>query len=344
MIRYTIRRLLWGVLVVLAVTFCVFLLAGPVLSWKNPSITPARLYAGKNPSPQQIQQVSQLLGLDKPYYIQYLYSLRRLVMGPSSDEKARICVGATAAQCSEQIGRLGRSFQKQLSVDSLIKERFPATLSLSLVAAFMWLVISIPIGVLSAIRSRSFFDRTTMVTVLVGQALPVYYFGLLALYFLAYKWPIFPLGGYVPFDASDPWPWFSHLLLPAMVLALSFAALYVRMVRSSMLTNMGEDYVRTARAKGAKEGRVIRRHALRNALLPIVTMFGLDLGLLLGGAILTEYTFGIQGLGTLSVEAANALDIPLMAGIVLFAALVIVIANIIVDLFYAVVDPRIRLS
>jgi peptide/nickel transport system permease protein len=344
MIRYTIRRLLWGIVVILAVTFSVFLLAGPVLSWKNPGITPARLYAGKNPTPQAIQQVSQLLGLDKPFYVQYVYSVRRLVLGPSADEKARLCPGATASECSQLVGRLGRSFQKQRSVDTLILDRFPATLSLSLMAAFMWMVLSIPIGVLSAIKSRSFFDRSTMVTILVGQSLPVYYFGLLALYFFAYKIPIFPLGGYVPLDLSNPWPWFSHLVLPASILALTFAALYVRMVRGSMLTAMSEDYVRTARAKGAKEGRVITRHALRNAVLPIVTMFGLDLGLLLGGALLVEATFGIQGIGKLTIDAATAFDVPLLTGLVMFAALLIVVANILVDLFYAVVDPRIRLT
>jgi len=148
----------------------------------------------------------------------------------------------------------------------------------------------------------------------------------------------------VPFSAGNPWPWFSHLALPAAVLAFQFAAIYARMTRASVLGALSEDYVRTARAKGAPERRVLVNHALRNALLPIVTIFGLDLGLLLGGAVLTEYTFGIPGLGRLSVESARAFDIPLISGVVLFSAFVIVIANILVDLLYAVIDPRIRLA
>jgi peptide/nickel transport system permease protein len=343
MIRYTIRRLLWGVLVLLAVTMSVFILTGPVLQHGTKDAI-ARIYAGKAPTAQQIEDVKKLLGLDKPYYVQYGIMLRRLVLGPSADEKARLCPGSTEEECKRLVGHLGRSFRKQRSVDDLIWDRFPATASLAVSAALVWMLISIPIGVLSAVRSRSFFDRVTMVFVLIGQSLPVYYFGLLALYFLAYKWPIFPLGGYVEFDITDPWPWAYHLILPAGTLALQFAALYVRMVRGNMLTAMSEDYVRTARAKGAGSARVITRHALRNAVLPIVTMFGLDLGGLLGGAVLTEATFGIQGIGSLSITAALSQDIPLVSGIVLFAAALIVLANIFVDLFYAVIDPRIRLS
>jgi peptide/nickel transport system permease protein len=342
-IRYTIRRVLWGLLVVLAVTFSVFLLAGPVLTWKS-NITPARLYAGKSPTPQQIQIVSETLGLDKPYYVQYWVMVQRLILGPSASEKARLCPGLTDAECSKLDGRLGRSFQENTSVSALILDRFPATLSLTLVAVVIWLSLALVTGIVSAVRPRSLFDRSAMVFVLIGQSLPVYYFGLLALYFFAFKWPIFPLGGYVSFSITDPWPWLYHLILPGATLALQFAALYTRMIRGNVMGAMGEDYVRTARAKGAPERRILRRHALRNALLPIVTMLGLDIGILLGGAILTESTFGIQGLGELTIQAANTLDIPLLAGIVMFAGIAIVIANIIVDLTYAVVDPRIRLA
>ena len=255
-----------------------------------------------------------------------------------------LCPGATEERCKELVGRLGRSYAKQRSVDSLIRERVGVTVSLSLVAAVMWLTISIPIGILSAIRPRSVFDRITVIGVLIGQSLPIYYFGLLALYFLTYKYKIFPQGGYEKLSFTAPWPWLSHLIRPASTLALQFTALYVRLVRGGMMDAMGEDYVRTARAKGAGEGRTIVRHALRNAMLPIVTIFGLDLGILLGGAILTEATFGLRGVGQLSVEAASALDVPLTSGVVLFAAVLIVAANILVDLAYAIIDPRIRLS
>ena len=343
MIRFLIRRVLGGAFVVLVVTLAVFVLFGPVLTWKS-NITPARLYAGKNPTAKDIERVKTLLGLDQPYYVQYAYGLRRLVLGPSQDERDRVCPGSTAEECDQLLGRFGSSFAKQRSVDSLIAARFPVTLSLAIVSALIWLLISIPIGVLSAIRPRSLGDRMATVFVLIGQSLPVYYIGLLAIYFLSYRLGVFPLSGYESFAITNPWPWLSHLLLPALVLALAFAALYVRITRSQMLDTLSEDYVRTARAKGASEPRVVIRHALRNAILPIVTMFGLDLGLLLGGAILIEVTFGLQGLGALAVEAAKRLDVPTTAGIVLFSAILIVAANIVVDLVCASLDPRIRLE
>lgn len=341
MLRYTIRRLLWGLLVIFAVTLSVFVLFGPVLR-STANINPARLYAGKNAQPDEIARVEATLGLDKPYYEQYAISMRRLVLGPSDDELTRLCPSGN--DCDRLIGRLGRSFEKQRSVDSLIWSRVGVTASLAGVAAVMWLTISIPVGVLSAVRPRSIFDRITIVAVLIAQSLPVYYFGLLALYFLTFRWHLFPQGGYEDFAWGDPWPWLSHLILPGFTLALAFIALYVRLIRGSMLDALSEDYVRTARAKGASEGRTIFRHALRNAMLPIVTIFGLDMGILLGGAILTEATFGLQGIGTLSVQAASSLDVPLTSGTVLFAAIIIVIANILVDLAYAFIDPRIRLS
>jgi peptide/nickel transport system permease protein len=343
-IRYTIRRLLWGLLVVLAVSLAVFVLFGPVMRAGKAGDAIPRIYAGKDPTDQQIEQVRKNLGLDKPTVNQYGDMLYRLVLGPSDAEKARLCPNASEERCKELVGHLGRSYEKHRSVDSLIFERLEVTVSLSLVAAVMWLGISIPVGILSAIRPRSIFDRLTVVAVLIGQSLPIFYFGLLALYFFAFRMKIFPLGGYEDFSLSDPWPWLSHLLLPGATLALQFTALYVRLIRGGMMDAMGEDYVRTARAKGAGEGRTIFRHALRNAMLPIVTIFGLDLGILLGGAILTEATFGLRGVGQLSVDAASSLDVPLTSGVVLFAAVLIVFANIIVDLLYAVIDPRIRLS
>ena len=342
MVRFLIRRILGGIVVVLVVTLAVFVLFGPVLRWHS-NISPARLYAGKNPSPEQIQRVSELLGLDKPYYEQYLITLRRLVIGPSAEEKARLCPGSTAAECDQIVGRFGSSFAKQVSVDKLIWEAFPVTVSLTLLAAVFWLVISIPIGILSAIRPRSLLDRGATVFVLIGQSLPVYYFGLLALFFLAYKVPIFPLGGYVPLSEGVG-QWLGHLILPALVLSLQFAAIYVRLMPSQMLDTLSDDYIRTARAKGGSERRVIWRHGVRNAILPIVTIFGLDLGLLLGGAVLTEVTFGLQGLGDLAVSAAFRFDVPTTAGVVLFSAILIVIANIAVDVVHALLDPRIRLE
>ena len=343
MIRYTIRRLLFGVLVLLAVTFAVFLLTGPVLHWRQ-NIDLARAYAGKNPSAPQIQAARELLGLDKPYYVQFGNEVRRLILGPSQEEKDRLCPGSTDEECKSIVGHFGRSFQKTRAVDGLLMDRFGATFSLAIVAAVMWLTLGVGVGILSAVRARSVFDRSSTAIVLIGQSLPVYYIGLLALYFLSYKIQIFPLGGYVPFSAGNPWPWFSHLALPAMVLAFQFAAIYARMTRASVLGALSEDYVRTARAKGAPERRVLVNHALRNALLPIVTIFGLDLGLLLGGAVLTESTFSLPGLGKYAIDAINDQDLPPVMGVTLFAALFIVVANLIVDIVYGVIDPRVRLG
>jgi peptide/nickel transport system permease protein len=355
MIRYTIRRLLWGLLVLFVITVVTFVLFGPVL--QGPGNTDlARTYAGSRATEQAVENMRQYLNLDEPYYVQYGVFVKRLVLGPSEDDKAKFC--PPNDDCDRYVGRLGNSFTRTESVDLAIKEAFPVTLSLVIVAAIIWLLIAIPVGVLSAVKSRSLFDRVTMVAVLWGQALPVYYFGLLALYTLAYlpnsdtmidlvgyRIELFPIGGYEDVELSNPWPWLHHLLLPAATLALQFTALYVRMLRSTMLTTMSEDYIRTARAKGAPERTVIYRHGLRNAILPIVTMFGLDLAILIGGsAILTEYTFAIPGLGRLSVQAAQSLDIALTTGVVLVAALLIVLANIAVDLVYAFIDPRIRLT
>jgi peptide/nickel transport system permease protein len=357
MFRYLIRRVLWGILVLLALTMSVFLLFGPVLQWKS-NIEPARLYAGNHPTEETVAQVTSVLGLDKPWYIQYERYVRRLVIGPSTEECRRLIPVGTLKDCDKSIGHLGRTFRQQRPVDKVLWEALPVTLSLTLFAAVIWIVVSIPIGVLSALRTRSIFDRITMFFVLLGQALPIYYFGLLALYFLAYLpssneakrrfggklgFDLFPNGGFAPLG-KGVWDWAWHLFLPAFTLALQFAALYARMVRSNMLSSMNEDYVRTARAKGASERRVVVRHALRNALLPVVTMFGLDIGILLGGAVLTEGTFGLSGLGKVAVDGATSLDVPLVAGVVMFAGLAIVVANILVDLVYAVIDPRIRLA
>jgi len=354
MIRYTIRRMLWGLLVLFVITVVTFTLFGPVL--EGPGNTDlARAYAGSRATEQAVENMREYLNLDEPYVVQYGLWAKRLILGPSAEDKEKFC--PPKEKCSDYIGRLGNSFTRTEAVDKAIKEAFPVTLSLVTVAAIIWLAVAIPVGVMSAVRSRSKFDRVSMVIVLWGQALPVYYFGLLALYFLAYlpnsqgfedifgfKLDLFPIGGYVDFS-TNPWQWLHHLILPAATLALQFTALYVRMLRSTMLTTMSEDYIRTARAKGVPERTVIYRHGLRNAILPIVTMFGLDLAILLGGsAILTETVFAIPGLGRLAVQGALSLDVALTAGVTLVAALLIVVANIIVDLVYAFVDPRIRLA
>ncbi len=358
MIRYTIRRVLWGVLVLLVITMVTFLLFGPVLQGQK-GLSAASTICGARCTTERIAFTEAYLGLNRPWYEQYGTYLKRIVVGPSERDRERACEkrpdGSFAEDCD--VGRLGTTFVRYRSVDAVIRGALGTTFSLTVCAALVWLLLSIPIGVLSALRRGSFFDRSTMVAVLWGQALPVYYFGLLALYFLAYlpnsdiaidlvgkRFEIFPLGGYADFELANPWPWAWHMILPAGCLALQFAALYVRMLRSQMLSIMGEDYIRTARAKGAPGRRVVVRHGLRNALLPLVTMFGMDIGILIGGAILTEITFGLDGIGHEAVRAVRDLDVPLTSGIVLVGALAIVTMNILVDLFYAVLDPRVRLS
>ncbi len=358
MIRYTLRRLIWGVLVILVVITATFVLFGPVLQ-SSGKIDAAARVCGPHCSPPEVDRTRNFLGLNKPWYTQYGIYLRRVVLGPDKAELRRLCSedDIKSGACAQRDGRLGTTFLQSRAVDKVITQALPTTISLTLSAAFVWILLSVPIGILSALKTRSFFDRATMVGVLWGQSLPVYYFGLLSLYLLAYlpnsdtfiNWfgfrvNIFPIGGYVGLDWGNPWPWLHHLILPGATLALQFAALYVRMIRSNMLGTMSEDYIRTARAKGAPEHRVVLRHGLRNALLPIVTMFGMDIGILLGGAILTEFTFGLPGVGQLVVTSAESLDVPLVAGVVLFGALAIVMFNLAVDLLYAVLDPRIRLT
>jgi peptide/nickel transport system permease protein len=217
----------------------------------------------------------------------------------------------------------------------------PVTLSLAIGASVLWLIGGVSIGVLSALRRGTLFDRFSMGIALAGVSLPIFFTGLIALELFSYKWPIFPNVQYVPFT-TNPLLWARNLVLPWVVLAFLYAALYARLTRAGMLETMSEDYIRTARAKGLAERKVIFKHGLRAALTPIVTIFGMDLGLLLGGAIITEVTFSLHGLGLFTVQAVNNQDLPEILGVTMLAAFFIVIANLVVDIFYAVLDPRVR--
>ena len=237
---------------------------------------------------------------------------------------------------------LGYSWRDQQPVWPLLVSYIPVTLSLAAGAAVIWLTSGVGIGVLSALRRGSVFDRGAMSTALLGVSLPIFFTGQILLLLFSYKWQIFPNIQYVsPF--SNPLEWARNLLLPWLALAFLYSALYARITRAGMLETMHEDYIRTARAKGLSERAVIVKHGLRAALTPILTIFGLDLGLLLGGAIITEYTFSLHGLGFFTIEAINNADLPEIMGVVLIAAFFIVIANLVVDILYAVVDPRVRL-
>jgi peptide/nickel transport system permease protein len=217
----------------------------------------------------------------------------------------------------------------------------PVTLSLAAGAAVLWLIGGVSIGVLSALKRGTIFDRLSMGVALAGVSLPIFFTGLIALDLFSYKWPIFPNVHFVPLT-ENPLLWARNLVLPWIILAFLYAALYARLTRAGMLETMSEDYIRTARAKGLNERTVIVKHGLRAALTPILTIFGLDLGLLLGGAIITEVTFSLHGLGLFTVEAVQNQDLPEILGVTMLAAFFIVIANMAVDILYAVVDPRVR--
>jgi len=318
--RFLVRRIFEGIIVLWLVTVGVFIIfyVGP-----GPKGV-ARALAGKSATPQVVAAVSHRLLLDRPIWVQYGHFLWLLLHG-----------------------NLGYSFYHDQSVNSILAAAFPITLSLVIGAAILWVVMGVLSGVVSAVRSRSLADRTFTVLALFFYSMPTFVLGLLFLLFFYYELTIhglalFPGSGYTPITVN-PWEWFRGLILPWFTLALVSAATYTRLTRGSMLDVMGEDYIRTARAKGLSERRVIFRHSLRAALTPIVTQFGLDVGILLGGAVITEVVFGMPGLGYTAVQAITQQDLPVIIGVVIVAATAVVVANIVVDAFYAVLDPRVRL-
>jgi peptide/nickel transport system permease protein len=246
--------------------------------------------------------------------------------------------GAAAVHCGAPC--FGYSFRLNQTVSSVIAERFPVTASIAVGAAVLWLVAGVVTGLVAAVRRGTALDRTLLATTVFGVSAPTYLVGLVGIYVFGFKLNVLPVGTYVPFTQS-PVQWAWHLILPWVVLAFSGAAVYARLTRAQLLEVLGDDYVRTARAKGIRERRVLVHHGLRNALLPIITLFAIDLGLLLGGAVITEKIFGMQGLGALLVDSVGNLDLPVVLGITLFSAALIVVANLAVDLAYAVLDPRV---
>jgi len=330
MIRYIIRRLLGALLVVWIVSFVTFLIfqIGPKLTHGNPAL----LYVGKISTPEAVKAIEHKFGLDQPWYTQYYTYMKGTVAGRDLTD------GSSTYHCSAPC--LGYSFRYNDSVTHLIANRLPVTLSLAIGASLLWLVMGVSIGVLSALRKGSIFDRAAMVFALAGVSLPVYFIGSVFLLVFSYKLGWFPNVHYVA-ATDDPVGWFKNLILPWVSLALISAAAYARLMRANMLETMSEDYIRTARAKGLPRRKIVAKHGLRAALTPIVTIFGIDLGTLLGGAILTETTFSFPGIGYLSVQAIRQQDLPIIMGITILASLFIVFANVIVDILYAFVDPRV---
>ncbi len=320
MLRFLIRRILLGIFVMLAVTTIVF---GIFFVGSGPQSVALRL-AGRQATPQTLADVRRRLHLDQPLYKQYWHYVSGLLHG-----------------------NLQYSFVHGQPVTHVLKEAFPITLSLAIGASVIWLVLGVLSGILSAVRRGSAGDRIATVIALFFYSMPTFVLGLLLLYIFYFRFAkagihLFPGQGYTYFTAS-PLHWFESLVLPWITLALVSAAVYTRLTRGSMLDVLGEDYIRTARAKGLPERRVIYRHALRAALTPVVSQFGIDVATLLGGAVLTEQVFGLPGLGWTAVQSIEQNDLPVIMGVVIVAAAAVVVANIVVDLLYAVLDPRVRL-
>jgi len=320
MSAYIIRRLLWVIVLLFLVSAITF-----VIFFALPSADPAQLRAGRQPNPALVEAIRHRLGLDKPIYVQYYRYMKGLVLHFD----------------------FGYSYQNNIAVKQQIFDRLPATASLAIGAAVVWLIIGISVGTISAIKRRSMFDRVAMGGALVGISAPVYWLGLLSLYLFANDIGIIKIfpgsGSYVPLS-QDPSKWFTSLILPWFVLAASFAAFYARLLRGNLIEVMSEDYIRTARAKGLRERRVVLRHGIRSAITPIVTAAGLDIGILLGGAILTESVFNIPGVGRLAFDSIQNSDLPMIQGTVLLGAFFIVLMNLVVDVAYAFIDPRVRYS
>ena len=320
MSRYIIRRLLWGVvllIIVLALLFVMFRVL--------PTADPAKLRAGRQQSPKIIAEIRHNLGLDKSLLAQFWVYMKNLFLHFD----------------------LGYSYYSNAPVKELIFNRLPATLSLVLGGAIVWVVAGVGVGIVSARRAGSRLDRASMGTALVLVSAPEYWLGLITLYLFASdigQVRIFPGAGSYVSLTSDPVKWLESLILPWLVVAAGTAAIYARLIRGSLIETMGEDYIRTARAKGLSERRVDLRHGLRSAINPIVTILGLDIGVLLGSSVLVETVFNIPGIGRLNYVAITHADFPIVQGTVLVAALFIIVANIVVDIVYAFLDPRVRYS
>jgi peptide/nickel transport system permease protein len=322
MFTFIVRRLLWMVLLLLVISFLTFL-----IFYKLPSADPALLRAGRQPTPELVASIRHTLGLDKPKYIQFINYIGDLLP----------FLGHNGIY-------FGFSYHNNEDVLPQILSRMPPTIFLTAGAVVIWLAVGLPIGMISAIKTGSWLDRLTMGVALVFISAPVYFLGLVVLYLFANDIGVIRLlpgnGAYQ--DYHTIWGKAYALILPWFTLAASFAAIYARFLRGNLIDTMQEDYIRTARAKGLSERRVLVRHGVRAAITPIVTLLGLDIGILLGGAILTEAVFNIQGIGRFAFEAIQNADLPVIQGTVLFGAFFIVMMSLVVDILYAFIDPRVR--
>lgn len=329
MVRFVIRRVLLAVVTLFAISVITFLLFFAVPS------SPANVMCGKNCTPTQIAQVERRLGIDRPLTEQYGNFIKGIFAGRTYGD------GDFQRECPAPC--LGYSFRNDELVTDTLKRTLPVTVSIVVGAAVLWLTIGVTLGMTSALKRGTIFDRLAIGASLVGASLQVYFFGLVLLLLLVYSTGLLPAPSYTPIT-QNPAKWAEGLILPWITLGFLNSALYARLSRAQMLETLSEDYVRTARAKGLPKTKVYTRHALRAAITPIITIAGLDIGASLGGTVITESIFGLQGLGRVSVQAVEDLNLPIVVATVLLAATFIVTMNIIVDLLYAVVDPRVRLG
>jgi peptide/nickel transport system permease protein len=315
MARFVVRRIGSALVVMFATSVLTFLIFQAI-----PNGDPAYRLAGKYATPEQIAAIRKTWGFDKPIYVQYARTMEKIFDGSVI------------------------SYTQQLNVDQQVAHDLPATLSVTIGGAVIWLFFGVLFGVLSAIRAGRYLDRLLTVLAFIGVSMPAFFLGAIALYYVGYQAGLVPLGDYVPLT-QDPGAWLAHLVLPWITLAVLYIGIYSRILRSSLLDTLGEDYVRTARAKGISERRVLIRHALRNSMIPLVSLWGLDFAALLGGGtILIEEVFNINGVGKYVGDSIGRLDIPPVLVVTIFAAFAVVALSALVDILYAALDPRIRLS
>ncbi|GAA4384611.1 ABC transporter permease [Actinomadura verrucosospora] len=329
MTRYVATRLagVAGVLLVIcAVTFTIF--------YVFPA-DPALQACGKSCTPERLAMLHHQMGLDRPLWRQFADYLGGVVAGRSYGS------GPQAVRC--HFPCLGFSYQNNTPVWDLMMQRLPTTLSIAVGAAVLWLAGGVTVGVVSALRKDSLLDRALMVGTLTSASLPIYFTAMALTVLVVQIGGLLPYSSYVPF-AEDPAAWARNLVLPWVALALLYAAMYARLSRASMVETMAEPYIRTARAKGLPERTVVAKHGLRAGLTPVLTVFGMDLGALLGGALITESVFGLPGIGRLTIDSIDKSDQPVVMGVALLAAFFITFANLVVDLLYAVVDPQVRFT
>ncbi len=315
MARFAVRRLLSMIIVLIAISILTFLIFQAI-----PNGDPAQRLAGRTATPETVAAIRKTWGFDKPLYTQYWITMKKVVSGDVV------------------------SYTQSLNVEDEIRRDLPVTFSLAIGAGIIWLILGIVFGVLSAITAGRWLDRSLTVLSLVGISTPVFFLAAVGLYFLAFKVSIFPNGGYVKLT-DDPLGWLKHMILPWLTLSVLFIGFYSRVLRSNILDTVNEDFVRTARAKGISERRVLVRHVVRTSLIPVISLWGLDFaGVVGGGAILTESAFSLPGVGNFAAQSIGKLDIPPILVVVMLGAFFVVLLSAVVDVLYAVLDPRIRLG